>query len=375
MKINHTPKNTNNHVHFVYLNIVGNNKSQSITYRGKDCVDKFVTKIEQIGTKIYNNYLKPITPLEMSKSDWIKYNTNQCHICKNNIDYERVCSNGKPTHKSCSQTIDKDISKSKEEWRSYYLTKNCSVCDKPIDNPKVKDHDHVTGEFRGPAHNSCNLNYKVPKHIPIIFHNLEGYDSHLFIKQLGKTDCICIAKNEEKYISFTKIIGTGKDKIQLRFIDSLKFMASSLSNLTKNLSKNKFENMKANYKGEELELLLRKGVYPYDYMDSTDKFNETKLPPINEFYSKLTNSNISDEDYQHAKNVWKKFNLKNMGEYHDLYLKCDTLLLSDVFENFRNVCMENYDLDPAWYYTASELKLVKYVTIFRKNKIVVEISS
>ena len=78
-------------------------------------------------------------------------------------------------------------------------TKNCYVCDKAIDNPKVKDHCHITGKFRGPAHDSCNINYKVPKFIPIIFHNLEGYDSHLFIKQIGKSDgeIKCIAKNEE----------------------------------------------------------------------------------------------------------------------------------------------------------------------------------
>ena len=184
------------------LNVVYNNKSIKLkTYRGQDCVEHFVTTIEKLGIRIYNKYLKPIKPLEMTKKDWIKYNlSNTCHICKNEIEYKRVCCNGKPTHKHCAIKIDKNVEKSKTKWKEYYKQANCYVCDKPINNPKVKDHCHITGKFRGPAHNSCNINYKVPKFIPIIFHNLEGYDSHLFIKELGKSEgeIKCIAKNEEK---------------------------------------------------------------------------------------------------------------------------------------------------------------------------------
>ena len=96
-------------------------------------------------------------------------------------------------------------------------------------------------------------------------------------------------------------------------------------------------------------------MFPYDWFDSIEKLEETKLPHIQEFYSKLNDGNITEEDYEHAQNVWKKFNIKNMREYHDLYLKTDVLLLADVFENFRKVCKENYKLDPTWYYTSPGL--------------------
>ena len=100
---------------------------------------------------------------------------------------------------------------------------------------------------------------------------------------------------------------------------------------------------------------MRKGVYPYEYMDSLKRLKENKLPPKESFYSRLTEENISDEDYQHAKKDWEVFKMKHVQEYHNLYNKTDVLLLADVFESFRNICMENYKLDPAHYYTAPGL--------------------
>ena len=131
-------------------------------------------------------------------------------------------------------------------------------------------------------------------------------------------------------------------------------MASSLDSLVKNLGKDKLHHVKREF-GGKTDLISRKGVYPYDWMDCFDKFSEAKLPPKEKFYSRLNETPISDEDYDHARNVWKQFNLKDIGEYHDLYLKSDVLLLADVFEEFRNVCLENFQLDPAWYYTAPGL--------------------
>ena len=93
-------------------------------------------------------------------------------------------------------------------------------------------------------------------------------------------------------------------------------------------------------------LLLRKGVYPYEYMDNLERFNETSLPDKESLYSSLNMENIDDIDYRHSNNVFKKFKLKNLGEYHDLYVQSDTLLLADVFENFRNMCIKMYELDP-----------------------------
>ena len=96
-------------------------------------------------------------------------------------------------------------------------------------------------------------------------------------------------------------------------------------------------------------LLLRKGVYPYEYMDDWDRFNEEKLPNKSDFYSSLNMEDISEIDYRHTLKVFNKFNIKNLGEYHDLYVHSDTILLADVFESFRNLCLNTYKLDPAYF--------------------------
>ena len=145
-----------------------------------------------------------------------------------------------------------------------------------------------------------------------------------------------------------------KIKHEIRFIDSFKFMASSLDSLVGNLGLEKLIQTKKEF-GDKFDLLNRKGIYPYDFMSGIEKFEETKLPPKEKFFSKLNDCGISDEDYEHGKEVWKYFKIKNMGKYHDLYLKSDVLLLADVFEEFRNACLENYSLDPAWYYTSPGL--------------------
>ena len=258
----------------------------------------------------------------------------------------------------------------REDRMTYKKATHCHICEEEIDkdkDKKVRDHCHLTGKFRGAAHNKCNLKFKIPKFYPVIFHNLSGYDSHLFIKNLGKSEgkIDCIPNNEEKYISFTKEIIVDKFineekkevevKRKIRFIDSFKFMATSLDNLVKNLPKESFKNLTEFYEGEPLKLLLRKGVFPYDWFDSFDRLSSTSLPPKESFHSILNDSEISEEDYQHAQNVWETFRMKTMRDYHDLYLKSDVLLLSDVFENFRDVCLDNYRLDPMFYYTAPGL--------------------
>ena len=103
--------------------------------------------------------------------------------------------------------------------------------------------------------------------------------------------------------------------------------------------------------------MLRKGVFPYDWCDGIDKLTNTQLPLIDSFYSKLNETNITQEDYQHAQKVWDAFEMKTMRNYLDLYLKSQVLLLADVFESSRDVCSMNYVLDPAWYYTAPGLAL------------------
>ena len=119
------------------------------------------------------------------------------------------------------------------------------------------------------------------------------------------------------------------------------------------MSKDAFVNVKKYYAEDKVDLLTRKGVYPYEYVDSPKKLEETQPPPKEAFYSRLNDEGISDEYYMH--NVWKALKMKSLKDYHDLYNQTDVLLLADVFENFRNICSKNYNLDPAHYFTAPGL--------------------
>ena len=255
----------------------------------------------------------------------------------------------------------------KKQWKK--ATK-CHICYRPftLRDPKVRDHCHYTGLCRGPSHSLCNLRYKIPSNIPVVFHNLSEYDAHLFIRELGAhmSDMEVITKNKEDYISFSikvpveKYIdkkGEEKDKlIELRFIDSFKFMASSLDSLTKNLVSGGKELFGfEDYSDLQYDLLTRKGVYPYEHINSWDRFEETKLPPINAFYSNLNMSSISEDDYQRAQKVWEEFGIRNLGDYHDLYLRTDVALLANVYEAFRDTCLRHYSPDSAHFYASPGL--------------------
>ncbi|CAH3173562.1 unnamed protein product [Porites lobata] len=305
--------------------IVPNITIKPITYTKTNSDDNvaeiFVNKLAEVTKSIYNDFYRKPKPLRLTKEEQISFNKEKfCHICK--------------------MELKKD---------------------------KVRDHCHFTGKYRGAAHNSCNLQCRKPMILPVIFHNLQGYDAHLFIKQLAclPGELNCIPSTEEKYISFSKKIKVDEYKsrrtgemvslnFEVRFIDSLKFLQSSLANLVGNLQPEDFFNTKKIFK-KNVDLLTRKGVYPYDYVSSLEKLLETRLPPKEEFYSQLYDEDISDEDYQHAINVWNTFDCKTIRDYHDLYLKSDVLLLADVFENFTATCLKHYKLDPAHYYTSPGL--------------------
>ena len=255
-----------------------------------------------------------------------------------------------------------------EEEEQFNKASNCWICGKYLNiSDRVRDHCHYTGRYRGAAHNKCNLNYRKQNNITVFFHNLAGYDSHLFVKKLGFTEgkIDCIPTNEEKYISFTKTIKAGtytnkkgeiKNKyFKIIFKDTYKFLAASLDVLVSNTPKDGFKIVDNKYPPEQAKLIKQKGFYPYEYMDSVEKFKDDKPPPKKAFNSKLTGRGISNKNYNHVLNVWSSFNMKTMKDYHELYNESDVLLLADVFENFRDICLKIYGLDPVHYYTAPGL--------------------
>ena len=237
--------------------------------------------------------------------------------------------------------LTKEESKCHEEEEACHICEGKFCADEDDENyenrKKVKDHCHYTGKFRRAAHSKRNLNYKVPNIIPIKIHNA-SYDTHFIINQLAeefKGELNCIGENMEKYITFSvpikKECDNGKKiAYKLRFIDSFRFMSTSLSELVDNMSghfnsiecKSCTENNRCKQCEQIIErlikkfpsiyqfcignlnkfiLLLRKGVYLYEYMDSWEKCDETTLPPKKAFYSNLNLEDISNENYAHAR--------------------------------------------------------------------------
>ena len=255
----------------------------------------------------------------------------------------------------------------REDWRAYNSATTCHICEKPLAGDRQRSLPHHR-QYQGAAHNACNFKLCLsPKttSVPVVFHNLRGYDPHLLLQAISMVDVgiSCIPNNIEKYISFS--VG------QLRFIDSAQILLASLDRL---VAANKPEIFKitAWYEPakEKRKLLLQKGVYPYEYTDSWERFDDPSLPPKEAFYSKLSGSDISEEDYIHTQQVWKAFNCRTLGDYHDLLNRTDVLLLADVFEAFQKACLRQYGLDPAHYYTSPGLS---WDTLLKKTSIELEL--
>ena len=348
----------------IYTNCSFDKSNNKLSYyRGEDCMKRFCKDLKDHATKIIDFKKKAMIPLTKEEED--NYNKeNICYICKKDFN----------------------------------------------NDGKVGDHCHFTGKYKGAAHNTCKLRYKIPKNIPVIYHNGSTYDYHFIIKELAREfegNFECLGENTEKYITFSVPIKKRIDNkniditYKIKFFDSFRFMATSLSklveNLTDNIHNDKCIKCKSNlcfvralseklifkcidrekeyekeFNKELIErfantykfcdndldkfiMLLRKGVYPYEYMDGWNKFNEKIIPGKELFYSNVTLENISETDYAHANNVFKKFNINNLGEYHDFYVRSDTLLLADIFEKFRKSCLKNYELDPAHFVFLSGL--------------------
>ena len=277
------------------------------------------------------------------------------------------------------------MQETEESKRIFRESQKCGLCGHDFEEDgfdvKVRHHDHLTGKFICAAHQDCNVNchYRYFK-IPVIFHNLKGYDSKHIITGLSQLDpnsfsnLDVLAANAEQIKSIT--LGP------LRFLDSLQHLPSSLDGLVKALlsdcqengefnvqrARDKFGHLSSrfgHFPDQEFALLLRKGVFPYAWMDCPEKLNETALPPKEDFFNDLEQEDISESDYSHAQAVWNTFHMKTFQDYHDLYLETDVLLLVDVLENYREISRESYNLDPLWFLTAPALT---FSAALRKTK-------
>jgi hypothetical protein len=201
-----------------------------------------------------------------------------------------------------------------DDLLKFEKAERCHFCKKAFTetNIKVRDHCHVTGKFRGAAHQTCNLKVRTSLKIPIFFHNGSGYDFKHFIRKLYKIDknIKIISQTEEKYISIR--VGIEGTNIQFEFKDSLKFLLKSIDKSAKVLyDKDKagienFKNLTSHFKDvpiEILELLVQKGVFPYSYLDSFDKLESTKYPNYESFYDNLKDRNIEMQEYERGKKL------------------------------------------------------------------------
>ena len=279
-----------------------------------------------------------------------------------------------------------------QQQAEYDSATNCFTCGNTFtaENRKVRHHCHITGHFLFAACNKCNLQLKMvpgkrkreekdsnPKKcrklnsgerdeqsyfIPVIFHNLKSYDAHFVIKHFEKKYTEQALKNGKVSYDDVHVTPLSSEKYttfqigKLRFLDSFQFLSTSLENLVSVLlksGKDKFHNT-TKYLGND-DMVFAKGVYPYSYMSSREKFAETELPPIESFYNGLTDESLEPADYERAKAIWTHFKIENMQQYHDHYLLSDVLLLADVFENFRNSVIEQHQLDCLHYVTLPSL--------------------
>ena len=245
-----------------------------------------------------------------------------------------------------------------ENENNYRNSEICLICSQNIIKDKVRDYCHITGKFRGAVHKECNSKLRIPRKLPIIFHNLEGYDGHIIFKELNNFDNIdiqVIPKSSEKYMN----IIINKNII---FLDSLQFYKGSLDSLAGNLQDSNFKHLMSELPPNKLEILRKTDAYPCEWVDSYEKLKFIELPPKEYFYSsikdgKIDNDNgyISDYQYSHLKNAWNTFSFNTFEDFHNHYLKKDVLFLEDVFEKFISTSLKYYNLDPCHYFSAPGL--------------------
>jgi len=330
-------------------------------FRGEQCLDDFIKSIEEVINE-YNKVIQQHPNVELTTEEAYRHHQrSKCWICGGEFSDEIVKS------------------KKGNDWKPY---------------GKVIDHDHISGHYLGAAHNECNLRRRTMPFIPIYFHNLSRYDSHLIINvinKFGSGNIEVIPHTEEEYISFSKSYSICNKHYEIRFLDSYRLMPESLDELSSNLlakGQEYFKNLLKFTSPEEQEVIFWseeihsvkiqtvveqdwnvkfnevkctinkpriKGVYPYSFTDSFEKFKYSQEITREQFYDELNMKQISNQEYSQYLKVWNSIPDVNLGKYSDLYLKIDVLALADVLESFRSLCIDAYELDPCYYYTSPGL--------------------
>ena len=262
--------------------------TEPFLYRGPDCIQVFLEELKEAEVVILESLKNRNKRYSLTPEEKQDYNsTDTCWICgEQGFDNsnKKICLGQEAYCLKCAVELTDDYEVCSErikDFKEFKKQTKCKNCNKKfMRKDKVIDHDHITGKYRGAAHSSCNLKLRIDPDkikIPVFFHNLRGYDAHLIMQYIGEQDgtLSCIPNNKEKYISFSWR--------QLEFKDSAQFLLASLDKLVKSNKKETFKHTQKGQTNEEFELLIRKGVYPYEYMDSWERFDETKLPPIEKF--------------------------------------------------------------------------------------------
>ena len=241
----------------------------------------------------------------------------------------------------------KDIIMTQEDEEEYKNNDICRFCEKEILSDKIRNHCHLIGKYRGPAHNVCNINVtqKQSNFIPFLFHNFSNYDCHMFFKKLvdkkkDKIDFENIPKTNEEYISVT--YGC------IRFIDSYRFLSSGLDSLVKDLDEDDFRILKKEFP-DKWQYLNKKLAYPYECFNTIEEYKKpVDILKKENFFSKIKNKCPDDEEIERTKEFINVFNIKNGEELTELYLKSDVILLADVFEKFIKISVEEYGINPLY---------------------------
>ncbi len=249
-----------------------------------------------------------------------------------------------------------------DEWREYHTSTRCFLCREYFGEGlkrKVREHDHLSGRYRGAACQDCNNKARLRKNLlPVFFHNLKNYDAHhVCVQALGQLkhwSISVIPLTSEKYISISckfEVEKTvqGAKKMEICLKDSYQFLTASLATLVGNIPKEELEICKT--LPWSMHIISEKGIFPYSFFDAFNKFEYPVLPAASYFYDELTKSDISTDDYERAKSAWEEMECRNFGDYVCNYLQMDVYQLADVFEKFRSLSLCQDNLDPAYYPT------------------------